>query len=130
MRNIKDAKLWLARAEDTLGAAKLNFGNDLLIASVNRAYYSMFYCVSSLLILEDFRVKTHKGLQTKFYELFIKTEKINTKYSLIIRKAFEYRQSADYELEANISEEECEELIENAKDFYSVCENYILNLNR
>lgn len=128
MKNSREAFIWIERANDTLISAKLNFEHDLFLATINRLYYSMFYSVSALLITENFRSKTHKGLSTKFNELFIKSKLIDSKYSLILRKAFEYRQTVDYELEVDISEEECRILIENAEEFYTVCKNYIENL--
>lgn len=124
----KEISLWLERAEDSIESAKLNFKSDLLLASINRAYYTMFYYVSALLFTQNIFTKSHTGLLNKFNELFIKSGKIDSKYSKIIHKAFGYRQTADYELEVNISEEECKILIENAEEFYSVCKKYIENL--
>ena len=97
-------------------------------ASINRAYYAMFYCTLALLRLEDIVTKSHSETFSKFNELFIKTKIIDIKHSSNFRKAFEYRQSVDYDIEAHVSEEECLQLLENAREFYKVTKSYIENL--
>ena len=53
MSDLNESFLWLERADDTLHASDVNLKNDLLLASVNRAYYAMFYCTIALLRSED-----------------------------------------------------------------------------
>lgn len=57
----KEISLWLERAEDSIESAKLNFKSDLLLASINRAYYTMFYYVSALLFTQNIFTKSHTG---------------------------------------------------------------------
>jgi uncharacterized protein (UPF0332 family) len=129
MTNLYESHLWLERAEDTLHASDVNLKNDLLLASVNRAYYAMFYCAIALLRSENIITKSHSGTFSKFGELFVKTNLITAQHSSNFRKAFEYRQSVDYDIEAHITEEECLLLLENAKEFYKMTKDYLEKLS-
>ncbi len=128
MTNLHESRLWLERADDTLHASDINLKNDLLLASVNRAYYAMFYCATALLRSENIVAKSHSGAFNKFSEIFVKTNLISAQHSSNFRKAFEYRQSVDYDIEAQISEEECLLLLENAREFYNLTKVYLENL--
>lgn len=128
MTQIDEAFLWLNRAEDTLNATAINFEHDLILAGVNRAYYSMFYCILALLRTENITTKSHTGAFTKFSELFIKTGNFSKEEAYHIRKAFEYRQAVDYDIEVQISKSETLELHENAKRFYESVKLYLTGL--
>ena len=128
MSDLNESFLWLERADDTLHASDVNLKNDLLLASVNRAYYAMFYCTIALLRSEDIITKSHSGTFSKFNELFVKTGTISTEHSSNFRRAFEYRQSVDYDIEAHITEEECQVLLDNAKEFYTITKEYLSKL--
>ncbi|MDP5121899.1 MAG: hypothetical protein NWQ46_09915, partial [Spirosomaceae bacterium] len=45
-----------------------------------------------------------------------------------IRKAFEYRQAVDYDIEVHISDAEASELYNNAKSFYESTKLYLMGL--
>jgi uncharacterized protein (UPF0332 family) len=123
-----EAQLWLDRANDTLFASDFNLKNELTLAAVNRAYYSMFYCTTALLRTENIITKSHSGTLSKFGELFIKTNRIPVKYSLMLRRAFDYRQSCDYDIEVSISEEEAQMLVRYATEFYELSKGFLENL--
>ena len=56
------------RANESLKAAQLMLDNDLYIPAMNRIYYSMFYAVQALLILNESAFSKHgqvKGFSTK-----------------------------------------------------------------
>ncbi|MBK6977036.1 MAG: HEPN domain-containing protein [Cytophagaceae bacterium] len=69
---IENRHLALERAIDCLSDTDIIIKNELNFASVNRAYYSVFYAISALLYSKDIFVKTHSGAISKFNELFIK----------------------------------------------------------
>ena len=98
------------------------------MASVNRAYYAMFYCAIALLRSENIITKSHSSTFSKFSELFVKTNRISIHHSSNFRKAFEYRQSVDYDIEAQVSEQECELLLENAHEFYVLTKDFLRKL--
>lgn len=122
-----EAQLWLERAKDTLHASDVTLKSELLLTSINRAYYAMFYCATALLRTEGIVAKSHSGVVNKFSELFIKTNLVSVIHSVNFRNAFEYRQSGDYDIEVDISEEEAKILLQNAHDFYRMSSEYLQN---
>lgn len=126
--NLYEAQLWLERAKETVYASDINLKNELLLTSVNRAYYAMFYCSTALLRTEGIVARSHSGTINKLGEIFIKTRRIEPHHSVNLRNAFEFRQSSDYDIEVNISEEEAEILLQNAREFYEASLNYLENL--
>ncbi|MCX8124193.1 MAG: HEPN domain-containing protein [Spirochaetes bacterium] len=55
-------KYRLKRSEETWKEAKFLFENNMLAASVNRIYYSMFYAVNALAIENGFQTGKHTRL--------------------------------------------------------------------
>lgn len=125
---LHEAQLMLDRAEDTLEDAETILKMNMVLAAVNRTYYGVFYCISALLITEDVVSKTHQGAQIKFNELFIKTDKLPRKLSDWAKKAEGLRQSADYDITYEINNEEVNEALRNALEFYNLAKIFIRQL--
>lgn len=64
----------------------------------------------------------------KFGELFIKTNRIDARYSSMLRKAFDFRQSYDYDIEVTISDGDAKLLVSYASEFYELSEYYLESL--
>lgn len=94
------------RAGETIAEVKSHLENSFLHTAVNRIYYGIFYIISALALQENFQTKNHGQLMGWFNREFIKTEKIEKKYSLIYRWAFNNRQSGDYDDFINFTKEE------------------------
>lgn len=71
--------------------------------------------------------KTHQGTKAKFSELFIRTGIFSIETADIISLLFDYRQEADYDLDAEISKKEAEMLIDKANDLYIQCKTFFRN---
>lgn len=123
-----EAQLILDRAEDTLKEAETILKMDMVLAAANRTYYSIFYCMSALLITEDIVSKTHKGTMVRFSQLFIKTGKLPDKLSVWARKAEELRQTADYDFSSEIDGDQVKEALDNAQQFYEITKAYLEKL--
>ena len=123
-----EAQLILDRAEDSLEYAETNLKLDITIIAANRAYYTMFYCINALLVTEDVVMKTHKGAQIKFRELFIKNGKLPREMSTWLSKATELRQTSDYDFTSEISEEVAKDALEDAQEFYKLTKAYLGDL--
>ncbi len=119
----------LERAEDAILTAELDLKSGFVLATVNRAYYSIFYSISALLYSEDIYAKSHKGTHVKFDEIFIRTGKMPSVTSKYVSNSFNLRQEADYDLDADITGEEAQILIDNAKEFYELTKNYLKTIN-
>lgn len=96
---------YLERAEDALDDANNLHQGGRVLALANRAYYAIFYCVCALLASEGMYTKKHSAARAKFSELFVKTGRFDVQASKIVGNNFDARQSADYDMEADITEE-------------------------
>ncbi len=81
----------------TFDAAKMLADNEFWNSAVNRLYYSIFYAVNALLVLNDIKTKTHSSIKSQFSLHFVKTGKIDKKYGKLLSKLFDWRQRGDYD---------------------------------
>ncbi len=63
----------LERADESLKAAQLMFENKPFISAMNRIYYSMFYAVQSLLVLNETTFSKHGQVKGFFNREYIKS---------------------------------------------------------
>ena len=109
--------LAIERSEDLIQTAKDDFKLGHFLASVNRCYYAYFWLARTLLFKKEIFVKSHNGVKTKFSELFIKTGIVPEKYGKNLSELMNDRQDADYDLEANFTKEEVQEMIDWTQEF-------------
>ncbi len=82
--------------------------------------------MSALLYTKNVYAKTHRGIRTKFSELFIKEVcYFSSQISDAITMLFDYRQEADYDLDADISIEEAKIILQKATEFYKLTKEYL-----
>lgn len=115
---------FLEHAADALDDANFLHQNGRILALANRAYYAIFYCVSALLLTEGITTKKHEGARVKFHELFVKTGRFSREAGQILERNFAARQSADYDMEAELGEQEAIQLLNGARAFYSLTTAY------
>ena len=85
-------KYRLERANESLKAAQLLFDNKLLIPAMNRIYYSMFYSVQALLVLDEKAFSKHGQVKGYFNKEFIKPGIFSKEFGKLFNAVFEYRQ--------------------------------------
>ncbi len=85
----------------------------------------MVAAASAALRLKDLTIKTHKGLQMKFQEVFIKSGEIEEDMGRMFRYSEDMRNRADYYTFEKISQEQVESIINDAELFLSRIENLI-----
>ena len=73
-------KYRIEKAYQTYDAAKVLADNGFWNSSVNRLYYSLFFAVNALLVLNDIEVKTHATAKRQFSLLFVKSGKLDKKF--------------------------------------------------
>jgi uncharacterized protein (UPF0332 family) len=98
----------LREAEETLLDAEKMLHAGLSPRSViNRAYYSMFYAVLALFIIEESNPKTskHSGVIAIFDKEFIHAGMIDLRYSRMLHRMFDARQECDYKDMVEVSHE-------------------------
>ena len=86
----------LERANESLKAAQLMAENKLFIPAMNRIYYSMFYAVQALLVLNERAFSKHGQVKGYFNQEFIKSGVFPKGFGKLFNTAFEYRQKFDY----------------------------------
>ncbi|MCU0351332.1 MAG: HEPN domain-containing protein [Flavobacterium sp.] len=94
-------------------------------SAINRAYYSIFTCVQALLFCQNSFVKTHSGLQSKFFELYIKTKVFDLELGKKLKQSYEKRQAVDYELDTEVNENDAESMLNDASLFLEATKKYL-----
>jgi uncharacterized protein (UPF0332 family) len=89
-------KYRLERANESIKAAQLLFENKLFIPAMNRIYYSMFYSVQALLVLNEKTFSKHGQVKGYFNKEFIKAGVFSKEFGKLFNAVFEYRQKFDY----------------------------------
>lgn len=104
----------LAKARSVQTEGRLLFDHNMLSASVNRIYYSMYHALSSLAIHAGFSTGKHGQLIGWFNKEYVKNGKVDSSFSKMITKAFEKRMDSDYDDFSVFSNEEVQlMLLEN-----------------
>jgi uncharacterized protein (UPF0332 family) len=115
----------LDKATDCLQSAQVLFETQHFEAAINRAYYCMFDAVQALFCEQDLYVKTHQGTNSKFNQLYIKTDLLPKELSQDFTKIFELRQVSDYDFETTLTQEDAQMAIECANKFLHAIQNYL-----
>ena len=79
----------LKMAIDSIRGARLLFNDELYGFSVSRAYYSMFYLVSAVLLTKDMNFSKHQAVVAAFGQHFVKTGIFNHNFHQYLVEAFE-----------------------------------------
>ncbi|MFN0173936.1 MAG: HEPN domain-containing protein [Saprospiraceae bacterium] len=114
----------LERAEDCLSDAEFSLQHGRLLVSANRSYYCVFDCIAALLIDKEIFAKTHQGAHTKFNELYIKTQLMDSKLNSLLLFVFDLRQTADYDFTHELAEQEVSTALEHARTFLAATKSY------
>jgi len=112
-------------AKARLKAAKLLFEKEMLEDAVNRAYYAFFHAAKAMLNTLGFDAKTHSGLISEFGLRIIKTKMLDKKFAQYFRRAFEMRESSDYEIGIVFGKDEVQSLIKNAEEFLKKAQKFV-----
>jgi uncharacterized protein (UPF0332 family) len=87
----------LKRAWETYDDAEILAEKEKWNSTINRLYYSAYYAISALLLLNDLNPTTHKGVKSNFTEHFIKKGLIPKEYGKTYSQLFTWRQKGDYD---------------------------------
>lgn len=114
----------IQKAEEAIEVAKYDLEGGFTLAATNRCYYACYYCMVALLIAKNAYAKTHQGTRAKFSELFIMTNIFPEHISQYVKNAFELRQEADYDFDADISVDEVRNILKQTTKFYNITKEY------
>jgi uncharacterized protein (UPF0332 family) len=108
----------LQLADEALDDARYLLQGNRLKATANRAYYAMFYAAMAALLDAKLRTpKSHSGTIALFGKHYVVTGKIDRQFGRDLRNAYNLRQQSDYEMFANIGEEQVREALAKAQVF-------------
>jgi len=93
---IEYVKYRLESSHNTFQAAKVLAENGFWNSAVNRLYYSIFYAVNALLVMNDIQIKSHTATKSLFSLHFVKTGKLDKKYGRLLSQLYDWRQKGDY----------------------------------
>src|SRR5690348_977619 len=123
---VKEAtqKLFAKAARVLTFAERLRTSDDGEFA-VGRAYYAMFYIAEALLNEMGHRFRKHGGVHGAFREHFVKTGLLDGKYHQWLLEAFSQRIAGDYGLESDLTAEDAEVLISQAREFLKAAQQFL-----
>ena len=119
------SKYRMEKAKDDLETSEIMFTNNKFSQSINRSYYAMFHAVRSLLALSKFDSQKHSGIISYFNHHFIKSGKIEVKYSKMLTTAFKIRSDSDYKDFYIITHQDAKLQLENAKRFVERIQRFL-----
>lgn len=105
-------------------ASKLFKGGDVDFAA-SRAYYSLFYTASALLLSRGLSFSSHSGVIANFGKEFARTGALNPKYHNYLIESQDRRNIGDYSLVAEVTEEQAQEMLEWANEFIQAAEDHL-----
>lgn len=105
-------------ADEAVDDAKYLLLGNRLKGAANRAYYAMFHAVMAALADANLRLpKTHSGAISLFGRHYIRTGKMNRQFARDLRDAYNLRQQSDYEIFAEVGDEQVRVTVGKAEAF-------------
>lgn len=121
----REVELYMERAHETLAVAAHNLEDGFYAASVNRAYYAIFYAANAMLSTEGLARSKHSGVISTFRERFVKPGLIEIEYSRVYGRVMDDRHLGDYEIKRPITQDRAQEDLDGARQFVSRVEMYL-----
>ena len=121
---------YLKNAEEKLNAAKHLLNGNFYRDSVSRSYYSMFFAAKALLALKGVYPQTHRGVVAQFGLQFVKNGFIKELYGRTFRIAKELRETADYDVDIDITQQDAKKEVKKAEKFLTTIKKAVQELER
>lgn len=115
----------LQQAKEDLEAAKLLYKEKFFKSANNRAYYSIFHAIKSVLALEPIDFKRHKDVLAYFNKNYISKETFPKSIGKRIVEASRIREDSDYDDEYIVNPEATETQISTAEEFINLVQHYL-----
>ena len=118
-------KYRLESAKDRLRSSRVLLDNGQFKDSIGRSYYAIFTAVRAILAIDKVDFSKHSGVIAYFQREYVKTGLIDMKYSRYLQKAFQIRNSCDYDDFYLVTRQDAEEQYEHAQDMISAIQELI-----
>ena len=119
----------LERSAAMLLSAKRDFDACDYASANNRAYYSLFHAMRSILALDSIDFKKHSAVIAHFGQEYLKTDRIPRSFGALIATATLIRNRSDYEDFYVCSIEETKRLLDGAEEFLTIVRDFLANLS-
>ena len=117
----------VSRSKETLLEAETIFQAGFYNGAVNRMYYSCYYMVSALLLLNNIKTQTHKGIRQQFGHHFIQTGIVSKEMGRYFSDLFDRRHTGDYDDFVICDKVTCSVLLTKANEFISEVEKIVVS---
>jgi len=129
--NDRDDKLALAlqrlrQAEESIADAVFCFEGHRNGIAANRIYYGMYYAMLALSLLQDFKTSKHQQLIGWFNRNFVHSGIFPKNFTAIVKRAFDARMDADYEVDQVPSDSDIEALLDEMRIFIDALKVWII----
>lgn len=114
----------IKQAEEALSESRILKDAEHYRGAINRAYYAMFYALQILIVQNKVKVSKHTGVISYFDREYVKTGRIDKKFSKWLHRLFDLRQDADYGDMFEPSREQCQQAVEQANEFVRHIRDY------
>lgn len=111
------AEAFRKRAEEEIQVARHLFQQGHEEACISRAYYACFYAIHVQLAARGIEASSHKQTGIEFRRLFIKTGRLDKRYSDILEELSSSRMDADYDAFPVSDRDLTQALLKRATDF-------------
>lgn len=119
------SKVRLEQAKENLEEAEILFDLNKFKGASNRAYYSIFHAIKSILALKQKDFKKHSSVLAYFNKEYTNNGIFDKELGRRINKASFYREKSDYEDFYIVTKDACKAQIETAKLVIKEAEKYI-----
>ena len=115
----------LAAAREKLESARILLDVGQYKDSIGRSYYSIFSAVRAVLARDNVDFSKHSGVISYFQKEYIKTGKLDVKYSKYLQAAFQVRNNCDYDDFFIVSKTDAAEQYSRAVEMISAIEEFL-----
>lgn len=115
----------LEQAREDIQACNVLYEAKLYKAANNRAYYSIFHSIRSVLALEPIDFKKHKDVISHFNQYYVNMGIFPKQMGRRIARANQVREDSDYDDEFVVNADNTLVQIETAKELLKLVEEYV-----
>jgi uncharacterized protein len=115
----------LDKAIDTIESSELLLDHGKVDVAAGRAYYALFYVAEALLNEKGLQFSTHGDVIGAYGKEFAKTKLLDQKFHRWLIEGFDTRLIGDYHVETNIEESIVANMINQAREFLEVAQEYL-----
>jgi len=119
----------IAKAEDKLKTARLDFSNGQFDDAVSRAYYAVYHMLTAVLFRHGQVYSSHAQTIGAFNREFIKTGIFPKEFTRQIQGLFADRQAGDYDVVARIDKATAAADLNAAETICSTLTNYLTSID-